>query len=89
MCISSFAEERLSWLRIRKSRLLAKDKVTQVGIQKKGDQFYLEFIADRDTYVPVHSLSAAVKALDAIHQGTDDITEYTIRKFDPERHEDD
>lgn len=71
----------MTWLRVRRSRLLALDKVTQVGIQKKGDQFYLEFIADRDTYIPVPSLQAAVDAVAAIHRGEDDITDYTVRKF--------
>jgi hypothetical protein len=75
----------MAWIRVRKSRLLAVDDVTQVGIQKKGDQFYLEFIADRDTYVPVHSLKAAVNAVDAIQQGEQDITEFTIRKYDTDK----
>lgn len=80
-----FVEPRgraMAWIRVRKSRLLAVDKVTQVGIQKKGDQFYLEFIADRDTYIPVHSLKAAFNALNAIQRGEDDITEFTVRAYD-------
>jgi hypothetical protein len=33
----------MAWIRVRKSRLLAADDVTQVGIQKNGEQDITEF----------------------------------------------
>lgn len=64
------------WIRLRKSCVIRTDKIVQVRIQRRDDDYFLEVRADRDISLPVADRSAAVAALEAIHAGADDISQW-------------